>query len=183
LEVGRDLYVESGELAQYKGFTVAQIDYNCDLVEFTNGHKLIAGEGTGDISEEDIRRIQIRETIRAHLEKEKQLYAQGIKILSLFFIDEVVKYRDYSQDDEKGEYGRVFEEEYELLKEEYLSELSIDNEAYRKHLRSIDVAKTHKGYFSIDKKTNHLKDPSAKMVKNEVTNQKVAVSDDVDAYD
>lgn len=183
LEAGRDLFVESGELDQYKGFTLAQIDYNQDTVEFNNGHTLIAGEATGDISEENIRRIQIRETIKAHLDKEKQLFAQGIKILSLFFIDEVVKYRDYDQADEKGEYGRIFEQEYEILKNEYLSELAIDNEAYRKHLDSIDVSQTHKGYFSIDKKTKHLTDPSAKMVKNEVTNQKVAISDDVDAYD
>ena len=183
LEAGRDLFVESGELDQYKGFTLAQIDYNEDTVEFTNGHILIAGEATGDISEENIRRIQIRETIKAHLDKEKQLFAQGIKILSLFFIDEVVKYRDYDQSDEKGVYGRIFEEEYELLKNEYLSELAIDNEAYRKHLDGIDVFQTHKGYFSIDKKTKRLTDPSAKMVKNEITNQKVAISDDVDAYD
>lgn len=183
LEAGRDLLSESGELDQYKGFTIAQIDYNQDTVEFTNGHVLVAGEATGDISEENIRRIQIRETIRAHLDKEKQLFAQGIKILSLFFIDEVVKYRDYEQADEKGEYGRIFEEEYEILKGEYLSELAIDNEAYRKHLKDIDVTRTHKGYFSIDKKTKHLKDPAAKMVKDEVTKQKVAVSDDVDAYD
>ena len=64
-------------------------------VEFTNGDVLRAGEATGDVSERDIRRIQIRETIKAHLDKEKQLFAQGIKVLSLFFIDEVVKYRDY----------------------------------------------------------------------------------------
>ena len=74
---------------------------------------LNAGEATGDVNEQDIRRIQIRETIKAHLDKEKQLFAQGIKVLSLFFIDEVVKYRDYDQADEKGEYARVFEEEYE----------------------------------------------------------------------
>ncbi len=51
--------------------------------------------------------------------------------MSLFFIDEVVKYRDYAQPDEKGEYARVFEEEYGLLKAEYLAELAIDNDVYR----------------------------------------------------
>ena len=85
------------------------------------------------MSERDIRRIQIRETIKAHFDKEKQLFAQGIKVLSLFFIDEVVKYRDYARADEKGEYARVFEEEYGLLKAEYLAELAMDNENYRKH--------------------------------------------------
>ena len=183
LEAGRDLYTESGELDQYKGFTVAQIDYNQDTVEFTNGHMLISGEARGDISEENIRRIQIRETIKSHLEKEKQLFTQGIKILSLFFIDEVVKYRDYEQADDKGEYGRIFEEEYELLKDECLNELTDENKDYKKYLNNIDVMNTHKGYFSIDKKTKRLTDPASKMVKNEITLQKVAVSDDVNAYD
>ncbi|WP_316228327.1 type III restriction-modification system endonuclease [Bradyrhizobium sp. SZCCHNR1039] len=175
LEFRDDLFAESGELDQYRGFTISQIDYNHDTVEFTNGAVLKAGEATGDVSERDIRRIQIRETIKAHLDKEKQLFSRGIKVLSLFFIDEVMKYRDYDQADEKGEYARVFEEEYELLKSEYLSELAIDNETYRKHLAGIDVTKTHNGYFSIDKKTNRLKDP--------VVGAKSVDSDDVDAYD
>jgi len=163
-------------LDQYRdGFTISQIDARNDTVEFTNGLVLQAGEATGDVSERDIRRIQIRETIKAHLDKEKQLFAQGIKVLSLFFIDEVVKYRDYAQPDEKGEYARVFEEEYELLKAEYLAELAIDNDAYRKHLAGIDAAKTHNGYFSIDKKTNRLKDPAV--------GARSVDSDDVDAYD
>ena len=175
LEFRDDLFVESGELDQYRGFTISQIDAVNDTVEFTNGEVLRAGEANGDVSERDIRRIQIRETIKAHLDKENQLFAQGIKVLSLFFIDEVVKYRDYDQADEKGEYARVFEEEYELLKAEYLSELAIDNEVYRKYLASIDPGKTHNGYFSIDKKTNRLKDPAV--------GARSVDSDDVDAYD
>ncbi|MEY8838606.1 type III restriction-modification system endonuclease [Cribrihabitans sp. XS_ASV171] len=178
-----DLFVESGELDQYRGFTISQIDAVNDTVEFTNGEVLRAGEANGDVSERDIRRIQIRETIKAHLDKEKQLFAQGIKVLSLFFIDEVVKYRDYGQADEKGEYARVFEEEYELLKAEYLSELAIDNEAYRKYLAGIDSAKTHNGYFSIDKKTGRDIDGSIKQEKDAETGRKVGVSQDVDAYD
>jgi len=176
LEFRDDLFAESGELDQYRdGFTISQIDARNDTIEFTNGVVLRAGEATGDVSERDIRRIQIRETIKAHLDKEKQLFAQGVKVLSLFFIDEVVKYRDYAQADEKGEYARVFEEEYELLKAEYLAELAIDNDAYRKHLASIDTAKTHNGYFSIDKKTYRLKDPAV--------GARSVDSDDVDAYD
>lgn len=175
LEFRDDLFVESGELDQYRGFTISQIDAVNDTVEFTNGVVLNAGEANGDVSERDIRRIQIRETIKAHLDKEKQLFAQGIKVLSLFFIDEVVKYRDYGQADEKGEYARIFEEEYELLKAEYLSELAIDKEAYRKHLAGIDPGRTHNGYFSIDKKTNRLKDPAV--------GARSVDSDDVDAYD
>lgn len=178
LEFGRDLFVESGELDQYRDFTISQIDYNHDSVEFTNGVVLQAGEATGDVNEKDIRRIQIRETIKAHLDKEKQLFSQDIKVLSLFFIDEVVKYRDYDQDDEKGEYARVFEEEYAHLKEEYLSELAIDNEDYRKYLTGIEAGSTHNGYFSIDKKTSRMQDPKAA-----ARGENAGLSDDVDAYD
>lgn len=175
LECRDDLFVKAGELDQYRGFTISQIDNNANTVEFTNGVVLKAGEAIGDVSVRDIRRIQIRETIKAHLDKEKQLFAQEIKVLSLFFIDKVVKCRDYDRADEKGEYARTFEEEYELLKAEYLSELAIDNKAYRKYLGGIEAAKTHNGYFSIDKKTNRLKDP--------VVGARAVDSDDVDAYD
>ncbi len=175
LSKGQNLYDLSNKLDQYQGFVISQIDANQDSVEFTNGHVLKAGEATGDVTEATIRSIQIRETIKAHLEKEQKLFSQGIKVLSLFFIDEVVKYRDYSQPDEQGEYARIFEEEYESLKAEYLGELALDNEAYRKHLAGIDSKKTHEGYFSIDKKTKRLKDPE--------TGAKSVDSDDVDAYD
>lgn len=178
VEFKDDLFALSGELDQYRGFTVSQIDAVSETVEFTNGVVLKAGEPNGDVSERDIRRIQIRETIKAHMEKEKQLHSRGIKVLSLFFIDEVAKYRDYSQPDERGEYARVFEEEYALLKEEYLSELAIDNEAYRKYLAGIDPAKTHNGYFSIDRKTNRLKDPDVAK-----TGDNKGQSEDPDAYD
>ena len=175
LSKGQNLYDLSHKLDQYQGFVISQIDYNQDTMEFTNGHVLTAGEATGDVTEDTIRRIQIRETIKAHLEKEQKLFTQGIKVLSLFFIDEVVKYRDYSQSDEQGDYAHIFEEEYEILKAEYLGELALENEAYRKHLAGIDGQKTHEGYFSIDKKTKRLKDPEM--------GAKAVDSDDVDAYD
>ena len=174
LEKGKDLFVESNELGQYRGFVLAQIDANKDTVEFTNGQVLTAG----DVTEGIMRRIQIREAIRAHLEKEQWFFAQGIKVLSLFFIDEVVKYQDYSQPDEQGEYGRIFAEEYEQLKDEYLGELALDNEHYRKYLADIQVGRTHNGYFAIDKKTRKLTDPSFKSCGEET-----GLSDDVDAYD
>ena len=174
MEYRDNMFALSGELDQYRdGFVISQIDYNADTVEFTNGVILKAGEVNGDVSEHDIRRIQIRETIKAHLDKEKLVFARGIKVLSLFFIDEVAKYRDYDLSDEKGEYARVFEEEYERLKSENLS-VVIDNEAYRRYLNGIDAASTHNGYFSIDKKTNRLKNPK--------TGAHAVDSDDVDAY-
>lgn len=179
-----DLFAESGELDQYRdGFVISQIDANNDTVEFVNGLVLKAGEANGDVSEGDIRRIQIRETIKAHLDREKQLFAQGIKVLSLFFIDEVAKYRDYSQADEKGEYARIFEQEYQRLRDEYLGELELENHAYRQYLAGIDGEATHAGYFSIDKKTNRITDGSIKLEKDVETGRKSAISQDVDAYD
>ena len=177
IEKGRNLFDLSKGLDQYRNFVVSDIDARVDEVHFTNGAVLKAGEASGDITERDIRRIQIRETIAAHLEREKQLFAKGIKVLSLFFIDEVAKYRDYDAEDEKGEYARVFEEEYEALKAEYLGELPLEDEAYRAHLDSIDVGATHNGYFSIDKK-GKLVDPKVK-----ARGEFAGLTDDVSAYD
>ena len=173
---GDNLFDLSGGLDAYSDrYVVAQIDALADTIEFTNGVVLTAGDVLGDVSEEQLRRIQIRETINAHLEKEKRLFAQGIKVLSLFFIDEVAKYRDYSQDDEKGEYARIFEEEYQAARDAYLHELAFDNDAYREYLRNISAESTHNGYFSIDKRKSQLVDPKVAKA--------TGLSDDVDAYD
>ena len=157
---GDRLYDLSGELAEYKDFVVSEINAVTDTVEFLNGKSIQVGVASNDITEDVMRRIQIRDTIKSHLDKERRLFSKGIKVLSLFFIDEVVKYRDYSQEDEKGEYARAFEEEYQLLKEEYLTELSEDD-PYKKYLAKIDGANTHEGYFAIDKKKK-LIDPKIK---------------------
>ncbi|PKK89286.1 MAG: restriction endonuclease subunit R [Candidatus Wallbacteria bacterium HGW-Wallbacteria-1] len=178
LEKGSNLFAESNELDQYRDYVISQIDAVNDKVEFLNGVVLTAGEATGDITEMAIRRIQIRESIRAHFEKEQVLFSRGIKVLSLFFIDEVVKYRDYSQADEKGDYARIFDEEYQCVKAEYLSKLPFDGGAYHSYLNGIDVNLTHDGYFSIDKKTRRLTDPSFK-----TRGEEAGLSDDVDAYD
>ncbi len=177
VEKGRDLYDMSGGLDQYRGFVVSDIDARADEVHFTNGEVIEAGQATRDITEEHMRRLQIRETIRAHLKKEQQLHAQGIKVLSLFFIDHVAKYRDYSQADQNGDYARVFEEEYTALKEELLAELPLENGAYRKYLSSIDGTKTHNGYFAVDKK-GQMADPKMKS-----RGEDAGLSDDVSAYD
>jgi type III restriction enzyme len=108
-----NLYVMSGELDQYKGYVVADINGLTDTLSFSNGVELQAGEATGDVNETALRRIQIREAIKAHFEKEQVLFQQGIKVLSLFFIDEVAKYRSYDDAGEvSGEYAQAFEEEY-----------------------------------------------------------------------
>jgi len=160
LEQGRNLFDLSKGLEVYRGFVVANIDARDDTVHFTNGDVLRAGEASGDVTEKDIRRIQIRETISAHLEREQVLFARGVKVLSLFFIDEVVKYRDYDAPDEQGEYARMFEEEYAQAVEALLGELPLENVEYRKYLDGIEVGKTHRGYFSIDKK-GRMTDPKA----------------------
>ena len=107
----------------------------------------------GDISEKDMRRIQIRETILSHFEKEEKLFDMGIKCLSLFFIDEVAKYRMYDEngDETLGEYGKIFEQEYNCILNE---KLTLENTPYQKYLRDMcsDEKTVHKGYFSIDKK-------------------------------
>lgn len=176
LKLGDNLYKLSGNLVAYQGFTVSQIDYNKDSVEFINGHELFVGRAVGNFEEQDLRRIQIRETIQVHLDKEKQLYKQGIKVLSLFFIDEVAKYRDYNQEDEKGEYARLFEEEYERILSEHIKELS-SGDAYREFLQRDETANVHEGYFAVDKK-KRLANPKVKQ-----RGEEKGLSDDVNAYD
>ena len=176
LSKGDNLFDLSNGLDQYRdGFVVSDINANTDTLSFTNGVELTVGDATGDVTEATLRRIQIREAIKAHFDKEQALFQQGIKVLTLYFIDEVIKYRDYSQADEKGEYARIFEEEYT----QYLNEmLDLDETAYVKYLKGIAVDKTHSGYFSIDKKSKRLADP--KVAKR---GEDAGLSDDVDAYD
>src|SRR5574340_685804 len=172
LSKGDNLFDLSDGLDQYRGYVVSDINANTDTLSFTNGVELFVGEVAGDVNEAALRRIQIREAIKAHFDKEQALFQQGVKVLTLFFIDEVAKYRDYSADDEKGDYARVFEEEYT----QYLNEvLDLDETAYIKYLKGIAAEKTHSGYFSIDKKTKRLIDPEM--------GKKATEADDVDAYD
>ncbi|BBL34034.1 hypothetical protein Nstercoris_00263 [Nitrosomonas stercoris] len=173
---GDNLFELSNGLDQYRdGFVVSDINANTDTLSFTNGVELTVGDATGDVTEEAMRRIQIREAIKAHFDKEQVLFQQGIKVLTLFFIDEVAKYRDYSATDEKGEYARVFEQEYKL----YLNEmLDLDETPYVKYLKDIAADKTHSGYFSIDKRSKKLTDP--KVIKR---GENAGLSEDVDAYD
>lgn len=180
LKKGDNLFDLSNGLDQYKGFVISDINAITDTVNFTNGVELKAGEATGDVNEATLRRIQIREAIRAHFEKEQLLFDQDIKVLTLFFIDEVAKYRIYTDaGKEGGEYAKIFEEEYKDCLHDLLSDLGLfDKQEYRKYLNKIDVANTHKGYFSIDKRSKRLVDPV--MNKTEMENGE---ANDVDAYD
>ncbi|MDD4237906.1 MAG: DEAD/DEAH box helicase family protein [Desulfotomaculaceae bacterium] len=175
---GYNLYPNSGELAEYKnGYTVLRIDGRDSSIEFTNGIKLFAGDVIGAVSEEQLRRIQIRETILSHIERERQLFYKGIKVLSLFFIDEVAKYKQYDAAGQpfNGLYADMFEEEYKQV----ISNLQIkigDGDEYLKYLDGITAEETHDGYFSIDKK-------SRRMIDSKLGDRQERTSDDTDAYD
>jgi type III restriction enzyme len=173
LSKGDNLFDMSDELDQYKGYVVSDINALTDTISFTNGIELQAGEAIGDVNEAALRRIQIREAVKAHFEKEQALFHQGIKVLSLFFIDEVAKYRQYNESGEvSGEYAQIFEEEYN----QHLNEvLTLEDTPYNRYLKGIETRRTHNGYFSIDKKSKRMIDP--------VTGTRSTEADDVDAYD
>jgi type III restriction enzyme len=173
VKVDDDLYALSKKMEQYQEYHINEIDPIKGIVTFINGVEIHTGEVQGDVSEKNIRRVQIRETIRSHFEKEKELYSRGIKTLSLFFIDKVENYRKYDKDGNEvnSEYSQIFEEEYTDILNEYLT---LFNTPYEQYLRSIDVHKTHTGYFSIDKK-GHKVDSSLK--------RGTDISDDESAYD
>ncbi|PTQ55829.1 MAG: Type III restriction enzyme, res subunit:DEAD/DEAH box helicase, N-terminal [Candidatus Carbobacillus altaicus] len=175
IRTGDDLYQLSGRLEQYRGYIVSEINGQKNRIEFANGVTLAAGDVQGDVDGLYLRRIQIRETIKSHFEKERVLFRQGIKVLSLFFIDEVAKYRQYDEqgNEKNGDYADIFEEEYLTLLNEQLSLFTDD--PYVQYLNKIQVKDTHKGYFSIDKRSNRLIDPKR--------SRREADSDDVDAYD
>lgn len=185
VEKGTNLHDLSGGLEAYKpdgkALIVNDVDANRDVIELSNGDVVIAGQlADRDVTEETKRRIQIREVIRAHLDKERELFGQGIKVLSLFFIDEVAKYRNYEREDTLGNYARVFEEEFTAIRDEVLGELAIDDatEAYQQYLRRDDVGQVHEGYFSVDKK-------SRRQIDGKISGRgdDKGQSTDIDAYD
>lgn len=174
---GDNIYNHSGEIEAYRdGYTIADINARDGFVEFTNGLRLEPGQVVGDSSEEDIRRIQIRETIMSHLEKERELFKKGVKVLSLFFIDEVAKYKYYDEaGEQRGEYAHVFEEEYKNAIDLFFSQLPFEeDEDYRTFLERDEAHRIHAGYFSVDKK-GRVVDSKLERGTNE--------SADVDAYD
>lgn len=175
VKIGDNLYDYSGGLEEYKnGFVVKQIDGRDDSVEFLNGIKIYAGDVMGAVDEDQLRRIQIRETILSHIQRERELFYKGIKVLSLFFIDEVANYREYDAAGQpvNGKYARMFEEEYEDIINNM--QPGIDEDDYNKYLNSIKASKTHAGYFSVDGKGKMI---NSKVVRKETT------SDDVSAYE
>lgn len=175
MKIGDNLYDYSNGLEEYKnGFVVKSIDGRDDSVEFLNGIKIYAGDVIGNVDEDQLRRIQIRETILSHIQREHQLFYKGIKVLSLFFIDEVANYREYDAAGQptNGKYAAMFEEEYEDIIGSL--QLSVGEDDYSKYLSNIKASKTHAGYFSVDGK--------GKMINSKV-GRKETTSDDVSAYE
>lgn len=193
LPEGANLYELSGNMPAYKNQTITEINGYLNKIT-VGGEDLYPGDILNDKDEHAFRRVQIRECILSHLKKEKELFSQGIKVLSLFFIDTVEKYRVYDElgEQQLGEYAQIFEEEYDKIKHEFLDLFQKD---YNDFLYETDPAKVHKGYmpitfedylkrdtasnvhngyFSIDKKGKTV-DPSIKRGSDE--------SDDVSAYD
>ena len=176
VKIGDNLYDYSGGLEEYReGFVVKSIDGRDDSVEFLNGVKIYAGDVIGKVDEDQLRRIQIRETILSHIQRERQLFYKGIKVLSLFFIDEVDHYRQYDAAGQQsnGIFAQMFEEEYEDIVNNL--QLGVGEDDYLKYLDSIKASDTHAGYFSIDKK--------GRMTNSKLSDKKEKTSDDIDAYD
>lgn len=174
VDEGFDLYAESGEIEAYRdGFTIERIDGVKGCIRLSSGQEVYEGQAIGAVSEEAIRRIQIRATIQKHFERERQLYRQGIKVLSLFFIDAVDKYRVYEAGGEvsKGRWAEIFEEEYVSVLNE-VQDLFLENK-YKQYLSGISPEETHAGYFSQDKKGKLI---DSKIARGETT------ANDSDAY-
>lgn len=172
---GFDLYPNSGELQEYRdNYVVERIDGVNGCVRLLNGMTLYEGELVGAVNEDLLRRFQIRETIRTHIERERALFGQDIKVLSLFFIDEVENYRVYEDGSTRnGKYAEMFEEEYRRVLSEMLP--TFTEGKYISYLQGIGVERTHQGYFSRDKKSGHFV--------NSKVEKGTQNSADVDAYD
>ena len=191
LSEGANLYELSGNIPSYKNHTITEINGYLNKI-VVGGEDIYPGDIVNDKDENAFRRVQIRECIISHLTKEKQLYDKGIKVLSLFFIDSVEKYRKYDDNGEQalGEYAAIFEEEYNAVRNDFLDLFQQDYNEYLKdtdpsqvhkgympygeYWKRDDAAKVHQGYFSIDKKGKSV-DPSVKRGSDE--------SDDISAYD
>lgn len=183
---GANLFELSGGLEEYRGYVISEINaqnMSYDIVKFTNGKEITTGQIVGDAEEDYMARIQIRETIRSHFEKEREYYKKGIKVLSLFFIDEVAKYKVYDENKKahNGEYAKIFEEEYNNIYNEFYNFIDED---YKEYLDSLNGKKVHSGYFSIDKKASKgLSEDEQIFIDSKIDDKAEGTSSDEDAYD
>ena len=193
LEKGANLFELSGGIPAYNNLTIQDIDGAQDKI-VVGGDSIFPGDILNDKNDSTLRRVQIRETVLSHLKKEKQLFEKGVKVLTLFFIDSVERYRKYDENGEEslGEYARIFEEEYNNAKNDFLD---LFQQEYNDYLKKTDInqvykgyfpsyfsylerdepQRIHEGYFAVDKKKKRMIDPSLKKNSEE--------SDDVSAYD
>jgi len=140
---GEDLYVLSGHRDIYKdGYIINELDVVSKSITFSNGQQIFAGQKIGGVTD-DIMKYQIEETVRAHFEKELRLASRGIKVLSLFFVDRVANYRQYSDGEvSKGKFALWFEEIYEQYRKK----------PQYKDILPYSAGQVHNGYFSCDRK-------------------------------
>ena len=193
LAQGTSLFELSGEMPAYRNVMIEEINGAQNKI-VVGGTDIFPGDIINDKNDSTLRRVQIRETILSHLKKEKQLFEKGVKVLSLFFIDSVERYRKYDENGQEGpgEYVRIFEEEYNNAKNDFLD---LFQQEYNEYLKKTDVnqvysgyfpsyfsylerdepQRVHEGYFAVDKKKKRMVDPSLKKNKED--------SDDVSAYD
>ena len=182
---GDSIYDASGDtkLEAYRGYTIAggndgvvpAQDGRPGYVRFLDSGigdegRVYVGEVYGDSAAEDMQRIQIRETVASHLQKEEALFRRGIKCLSLFFIDEVAKYRDLSGNGETVGYGKVFEEEYAAAIADRVAHPTVNDAydpSYLNYLRRDEAHAVHAGYFSVDKKGNAVESKAEKKAERE----------------
>lgn len=178
LKQGDDLYLESGNLQSYKGIKIHEIKAKENSILLSNGAEISIGQSISN-SNDDFQRIQIRETISAHFEKEKELYTKNIKVLSLFFLDDISNYRQYEENNTTlGTYGKIFEDEYKEILNSYLIKDDIDSEykEYLKHTQN-NISKVHNGYFSKDKTTKKDQDKENDKVYSQILNDKKSLLD------
>ncbi|MFK5938223.1 MAG: DEAD/DEAH box helicase family protein [Sulfurimonas sp.] len=168
---GDDLYEKSKGRDVYDGYRIDDIyiEKGSEYIEFSNQESIDIGATIGDVDDDSIKRLQIRKTIEEHLDKELRLNAQGIKVLSLFFIDKVANYRAYDEENNElqGKYALWFEEEYKIIskKRKY-------NTLFDKIDINAEVSKVHDGYFAQDKK-GRVKDSTGKNADDESAFDKI----------
>ena len=162
----------SGGRDVYDGYIIADIycEKGNEYISFTSKPEILKlGQAIGEVDPDEYKRLQIRKTIEEHLDKEMRLRPQGIKVLSLFFIDKVANYRWYDEDGnpQKGRFALMFEEEYAR---------AIRKPKYSPLFEGADLdtvaAGVHNGYFAVDKKkdsggSERLKDTSGKTAADE----------------
>lgn len=160
---GFDIYQQSGQLEEYSNnYRIESIDGYARTIRLLNGTVLSEGDVIGAVNELVVRRAQIRETIKSHIQKERKLFRMGIKCLSLFFIDHVDNYRLYESGGKtsNGVFADIFEEEYKNVLESIQSDLDNDESAYWAYLKRFTPDQVHDGYFSRDNKNNVVESKS-----------------------